>query len=100
MNDPIYNNKQLLADIESNENKDEVKAILNAVNTFNDADYEKCIDYCTNEIDANGKYVNEALNLRGSLYMLRCQYVEAINDFNRILASENASKRVIKFHHF
>ena len=95
MNDPIYNNKQLLAEIESNENRDEVENIQNAIVEFNNGDYEKCIENCTSEVNKlNGKYVNEALNLRGSLYMLRCQFNESINDFNELLSNENASKRV------
>jgi hypothetical protein len=42
----------------------------------------------------------EALNLRGSLYMLRCQNNETMKDLNRLLAFENASKRVINDHLF
>jgi hypothetical protein len=65
---------------------------------FNKGNYGECIEYCKNEIDSNGKYVMAELNLRRSLYMLRCQYGETMKDLNRLLAYKNASKRVIDNH--
>jgi tetratricopeptide (TPR) repeat protein len=94
MNDPIYNNQELLNEISANENQDEVANIKNAINEFNNGNYDKCIEYCTNEVDQNGRYQNEVLNLRGSLFMLRCQFDESIKDFNKLLNNDSASNRV------
>jgi import receptor subunit TOM70 len=63
----------------------------NAIDKFNEGNYEKCIEYCTKEIEENKQYVFEATNLRGSLYMLKCQYKDAKNDFSSILTNENCS---------
>ena len=95
LNDPIYKNQKLLDEITNENNQDEVKNIKNAIDSFNNGDYDQCIDYCTNEIDQNGKYQNEALNLRGSLFMLKCQFDASSKDFNKLLNNENASNRVI-----
>lgn len=65
-----------------------------AINEFNSGDYTKCIESCTKEIDELKVYVLEAKNLRGSLYMLKCQYKEAKSDFDSILAEETASSRL------
>lgn len=76
--------------------------ILNAIQEFNNGDYDKCIEYCTKDIEnpanidsnVHQKYINELLNLRGSLYMLKCQFNDAIKDFNRLLSNDSASKQV------
>lgn len=65
-----------------------------AIDEFNDGDYDKCIATCTKEIDENRPHILEAKNLRGSLYMLKCQYNEAVEDFNSILNDANASNRL------
>lgn len=65
-----------------------------AIDEFNSGDYEKCIETCRKEIEENKVFVLEAKNLRGSLYMLKCQYKEAILDFESILNDTNASDRL------
>jgi hypothetical protein len=67
-----------------------------AVNCFETGDFNGCIAHCSCLIDAPGeiKYRMEALNLRATIYMLRCQYKEAVDDFNRILNDNKASNRV------
>ncbi len=68
--------------------------MLNAMIAFNDGDYVKCIENCNEVIESNNEFKLEALNLRGSLYMLRCQYIQAKEDFALILNSEQASVRI------
>jgi tetratricopeptide (TPR) repeat protein len=65
-----------------------------AIDDFNSADYEKCIDTCGKEIEQAGQFCMEARNLRGSLYMLKCEYAKALEDFDCILDSEEASNRL------
>ena len=65
-----------------------------AVEAFNSADYTKCIALCNEEIANENAYVLEARNLRGSLYMLKCQYKESREDFNSILADAKSSNRL------
>jgi import receptor subunit TOM70 len=65
-----------------------------AVDAFNKADYDKCIEYCTEEIENSNDYILEARNLRGSLYMLKCQYNECKDDFNSILNDPKSSNRL------
>lgn len=65
-----------------------------AVDAFNKADYDKCIEYCTEEIENSNDYILEARNLRGSLYMLKCQYNECKDDFNSILNDSKSSNRL------
>ena len=56
-----------------------------AIDEFNEGHYEECIEICSKEIEENRPHAIEARNLRGSLYMLRCQYQEAFEDFNHII---------------
>lgn len=70
-----------------------IRLMLNALNEFNSANYEECIDFCTKIIENNDDYSLEARNLRGSLYMLSCQYKDAKNDFDFILNSDQATSR-------
>lgn len=63
--------------------------MVNAIDEFNNGHYEECIGMCSKEIDDNRPFAAEARNLRGSLYMLRCQYKEALEDFERLLDEES-----------
>jgi len=92
--DPVYRNEEFLNDLKANE--EENKEMLAAVNCFAEGDYDGCIAHCSFVIDTPGeiKCRTEALNLRASIYMLRCQYKEALDDFNRILDDEAASNRI------
>jgi len=65
-----------------------------AVDAFNKGDYNKCIEYCNEEIQNSNPYILEAKNLRGSLFMLTCQYNESKEDFNSILNDPNSSNRL------
>jgi import receptor subunit TOM70 len=69
-----------------------------AIEAFNAGDYTRCIDACSQEILNEQQHERtfqfEARNLRGSLFMLKCQYVEARADFDYILQSEDASPRL------
>ena len=65
-----------------------------AIDEFNSGDFTSCIATCTKEIEEAKAYVLEAKNLRGSLYMLKCQYKEARVDFEDILNDENSSDRL------
>lgn len=65
-----------------------------AIDEFNSGDYSACINTCTKEIEETKQFVLEAKNLRGSLYMLKCQYKEARSDFDDILNEESASDRL------
>ena len=65
-----------------------------AVDAFNGGDYTKCIEYCNEEIENSNAFTLEAINLRGSLFMLKCQYTEAIEDFNSILNNSESSNRL------
>lgn len=71
--------------------------MIDAIDCFTQGDFDACIAHCSSVIDKPGeiKCRMEALNLRASIYMLRCQYQEALDDFNRILGDENASNQVI-----
>jgi len=65
-----------------------------AVDAFNGGDYTKCIEYCNEEIENSNAFILEAKNLRGSLFMLKCQYTKAIDDFNSILNNPESSNRL------
>ena len=66
----------------------------NAVDAFNAGDYTKCIEFCSEEISESNSFAIEAKNLRGSLYMLKCQYKEAKDDFNSIISDESSGERL------
>lgn len=70
--------------------------LVEAIDAFNNGDYVTCIEACGKEIenDSPDAFVFEARNLRGSLYMLKCQYSEARADFDYILNSPEASNRL------
>lgn len=65
-----------------------------AIEYFNTGKYEECINTCTKEIEASNQYALEARNLRGSLYMLKCEYAKATEDFDHVLDSEDSSNRL------
>lgn len=70
--------------------------MLNALKDFTDGRYTSCIENCSKVIDSGDQFTLEARNLRGSLYMLKCQYKEAIADFEAILNADDdkADKRL------
>jgi len=68
--------------------------MLNALVQFEAGNYAQCIDHCTEVIESDREFSLEARNLRGSLYMLRCQYKAAKSDFEFILDSKKASPRL------
>lgn len=68
--------------------------MLNSLVEFNAGNYSKCIEFCTEVIENNREFALEARNLRGSLFMLRCQYTAAKSDFEFILNSDLASPRI------
>lgn len=68
--------------------------MLNALIDFNDGNYESCIQNCSLVIENSSEYALVARNLRGSLYMLRCQYKEAKADFDVILENPDATDRL------
>ena len=68
--------------------------MFEAVNEFKAGHYTECIELCTQEIDALNEFYLEALNLRGSLCMLTCQYQLARVDFERLLEDPKSSNRL------
>ncbi len=65
-----------------------------ALDEFNNGNYPKCIQLLTEEIENNKQYILEATNLRGSLFMLKCQYKQAKQDFDFLLSNSDASNRL------
>jgi hypothetical protein len=65
-----------------------------ALDEFNNGNYPKCIQLLTDEIENNKQYILEATNLRGSLFMLKCQYKQAKQDFDFLLNNLDASNRL------
>ena len=89
-NDPIFKNHNFYEQAKLNE-QSVMRAALEA---FDAGDYTACIAHCTEEIDERKQFPLEARNLRGSLYMLKCQYKEAKADFDIILDDSNAPCRI------
>ena len=65
-----------------------------AIDEFNTGEYIECIESCCREIESANEYAIEARNLRGSLYMLKCEYQKAFEDFEFILNNETSSNRL------
>lgn len=89
-NDIIYKNTAFYEKVKEVESS----RIKEAIEYFNKGEYEECIVTCTKEIEAENEYALEARNLRGSLYMLKCEYALATEDFYYILEHENCSDRI------
>ena len=89
-NDIIFNNKKFADEVKSRNALD----MLNALNDFESGNYVSCIENCTKEINESGEFAKQARNLRGSLYMLKCQYKEARNDFDAVLNDPAADNRL------
>lgn len=89
-NDIIFKNAEFYDKVKD----DDSSVIKLAIDEFNSGDFTNCIATCTKEINETKAYVLEAKNLRGSLYMLKCQYKEARSDFEDILNDETASNRL------
>lgn len=51
-------------------------------------DYESVLNLCTENIENNGKFVNQAVLLRGTIKTLMCDIEGAVVDFDQILALE------------
>ena len=65
-----------------------------ALEEFNNGNYTKCIEWCSKEIQENKIFALQARNIRGTLYMLKCQYKDAQDDFDFVLNDETASNRL------
>ncbi|CAF0836289.1 unnamed protein product [Brachionus calyciflorus] len=89
-NDLIFKNPEFYEQVKNDENS----VMRLAIDEFNSGDFTTCIGTCTKEIEETRTYVLEAKNLRGSLYMLKCQYKEARADFEDILNNDSASNRL------
>lgn len=89
-NDVTFNNKEFYEKCKENE----TSVMKEALDQFNSGNYTECIELLTEEIVNKKQFVLDATNLRGSLYMLKCQYKEAKQDFDFVLNHSEASKRL------
>lgn len=55
-------------------------------------DYDTIVDACTEELNANGKYRNEALLLRATFYLLLGRHEEAQEDLGKVIESDASTK--------
>jgi len=55
------------------------------VNCMKNKEYDNVLNMCTEEIDANGKYKDRALLLRGTIRTLMCDVDTAMEDFNEVM---------------
>lgn len=72
---------------------------VTAINLVKAKEFSKVPEQCTAEIERNGKYKLEALNLRGSIYFVTGKHEEAVADFQAIIEDESASNEVRIYHH-
>jgi len=89
-NDVIYKNSEFYEKIKDVEDS----YMKTAIDQFNSGEYETCIDTCSKEIMEEKAYALESRNLRGSLFMLKCEYTKASEDFDYVLENEDASDRL------
>lgn len=83
-NDVVFKNDEFYVKVQQSSSS----AMLDAIEAFRAGEYERCIEHASKEIDQSGEFRLEACNLRGSLYMLKCEHTKAVEDFNQILDSE------------
>lgn len=55
-------------------------------------DYDSIVNACTEELNANGKYKNEALLLRATFYLLLGRHEEAQEDLGKVVDSDASTK--------
>lgn len=89
-NDIVYKNADFYEKVKDVEDS----YMKEAIDQFISGDYETCIDTCTKEILEDKAYALESHNLRGSLFMLKCEYTKASEDFDYVLENEYAYDRI------
>lgn len=59
-----------------------------AKQALDNQDYDSIVDLCTEELDSNGQYKNEALLLRATFYLLLGRHEEAQSDLGKVIESD------------
>lgn len=75
---------------------DKPSGFLRAKAALDDGRYDEIIPACTEEIEtseSDADYKNEAFLLRGTFYMLTGQMMEAVLDFDTVIANEDATAK-------
>lgn len=65
---------------------------LKAKQALESQNYDIIVDACTEELDSDGKYKNEALLLRATFYLLLGRHEEAQIDLGKVINSEAPTK--------
>lgn len=63
-----------------------------AKQALDNQDYDSIVDACTEEIDANGQYKNEAMLLRATFYLLLGKHEDAQVDLGKVIDSDASNK--------
>lgn len=71
---------------------DENSSFGKAKKALDSQDYESIVQSCTEELDSDGKYKNEALLMRATFYLLLGRHDEAQADLGRVIDSESSTK--------
>ncbi|XP_004925533.2 mitochondrial import receptor subunit TOM70 [Bombyx mandarina] len=71
---------------------DETDGFAKARKALDNLDYESIVDACTEEIDAEGIFKNEALLLRATFYLLLGRHEEAQADLGKVIESDAPTK--------
>ena len=71
-----------------------LRGFLHAKLSLKGENYEEVIPACTNEIESNGSFANEARVLRGTFYILSKQQNLAFGDLNTVIDDESADVRL------
>ena len=68
--------------------------LARAYQAFDEGRFTDIPSLCTQEIEARSPYRLQALLFRGSFYLLMGNYVEAIEDFDAVVRSHDATELV------
>lgn len=71
---------------------DKTDGFAKARKALDNLDYESIVDACTEEIDAEGIFKNEALLLRATFYLLLGRHEEAQADLGKVIESDAPTK--------
>ncbi|XP_077985537.1 mitochondrial import receptor subunit TOM70-like [Glandiceps talaboti] len=92
--------EEKVATDDEDKDKDETEEIrqasgyVKAKKLFDLEEYDDIIDECTKEIDNNGKYIEYALLMRATFYMLKGQANLGKPDLNKLIDMEGANKKL------
>nr|XP_061803887.1 mitochondrial import receptor subunit TOM70-like [Nerophis lumbriciformis] len=67
---------------------------LKAKHYMEEEEYDKIISECTKEVDSEGRYLAEALLLRGTFHLLTANFVAAEADLDRIINMQEANVKL------